>query len=394
MSAAPRCLVVGAGRIAGGFVSPLLRSTGWEVTLVTRNALVRDLVNANERVGVRIGTDTEDWVDGIRAVGVTGTEIESIAKGVDLFATSVGPSALDQAGRLLAPLVRRRLDATNAPVNIITFENHRQAPELLAAGLIDADPSLAAEIGRKLGIGGAAVWRAVSNRRLEADGVWFDCDDLDECYVDGRSLVSGAPPLGGEIPGISLVDTFEAWIVEKLWVFNAGHAAAAYLGWHAGCQTIDQAMAIDEIRDVVAGVVGDAQIGLEVYLAAMPGGPLLPHRRPEWILGRYADPLLADSVLRVGREPRRKLSAGDRLIGPALAAMAAGHVPVSLARAVSAALTYQPEGDRQASDLQFELELLGPEEVLAALAGLDATDELTRLIAERYAIDSTQRICP
>ncbi len=392
MSGSPRALVVGAGRIAGGYLAPLLAAAGWDITLACRNGVVRDAVNAAGGLGVRVATDSAVWIDGVHAVGLDKPALDWAARRADLIMTAVGPSSLGRVGRMLAPLVRRRLDATTAPLNIITFENHRRAPELLGAALIDEDASLAGEIGHRLGIGGAAVWRAVSTRTVEENGVWFHADELAECYVDRRSLVPGTPPLGGELPGITLVDSFEARIVEKLWVFNAGHAAAAYLGWHAGCDTMDQAMALDDIRQLVMEVVVDAQIGLETYLAATPGAPTIPRRSPDWILRRYADPALVDPVVRVGREPRRKLSPGDRLIGPAIAAMASGHTPGAIAIAIAAALAYHPEGDRQASDLQFELALLGPEEVLATLSGLDPTDELTRLIADRYRADALLRV--
>ena len=111
------------------------------------------------------------------------------------------------------------------------------------------------------------MWRAVSHREITPSGVRYDANSVDECYVDEASLVPGAP-LDGSIPGLALVRAFEDRIVEKLWVFNAGHAAAAYLGWHAGCETIDEAMAHQGIRATVSAVVREAQQALEAYLAA------------------------------------------------------------------------------------------------------------------------------
>ena len=69
--------------------------------------------------------------------------------------------------------------------------------------------------------------------------------------------------------------------------------------------------------------------------------------------------------MRVARDPRRKLAADDRLVGPAGACLAAGIRPETLARVIAAALAYGEEGDRQASDLRRELEFLEPEEVLS-----------------------------
>ena len=90
----------------------------------------------------------------------------------------------------------------------------------------------------------------------------------------------------------------------------------------------------------------------------------IPARRPSSILDLYADPSLDDTVVRVARDPRRKLAADDRLVGPAGACLAAGIRPETLARVIAAALAYGEEGDRQAS-LRRELEFLEPEEVLS-----------------------------
>src|SRR3712207_3411081 len=110
----------------------------------------------------------------------------------------------------------------------------------------------------------------------------------------------------------------------------------------------------------------------------------IPARSLNRILHSYADPRLEDSIVRVAREPRRKLAADDRLIGPGIACSAAGFRPLALVDAIAAALSYTEPTDPQATDLQREIELLGPEEVLARLANLDPQDELLRLVRHNY----------
>lgn len=382
---APRCVVIGAGRIAGGFVAPLLRGAGWDVTLACRNAAVLAALRASGGLWLRIGdAPDERWIGGIDAVALDDADLPRLVRQADLIATAVGPNQLTAVGHLLGPLLRARWEASDAPVNVITFENHRRGPELLAAGLLDASPELAGEIGSRLGIGGAAVWRAVSHRVVADDGLHFHGDDVEECYADAASLVAGVPPLEGVVPGLELVRAFDDRMVEKLWVFNGGHAAAAYLGWHAGCPTLGAAMGQPAIRSVVASVVGEAQRAFAAYLAMRPGSVPVPPRALDSILDRYADPLLSDPVARVGREPRRKLAAGDRLIGPAVAAMAAGFEPAALALASAAALAYAEPTDSQAADLQHELDLIGPAEVLGAVSMLEPCEELVGLICARH----------
>ena len=372
--------------MAGGFVAPLLRAAGWEVILICRNRAVREAIN--EGGGVWLGTGgnppRDRWIDGVRAVSPEDPILPRLAAGAALFATAVGPSALRSAGRSLAPLLRTRLEASGAPVNVITFENHRRAPELLIMSLVSVYAPFAGWIGRRLGIGGAAAWRAVSHRKVTDAGVRFDADGVDECHVDASSLVPGAAPLDGSIPGIGLVRSFDDRMVEKLWIFNAGHATAAYLGWHAGYATLDAAMGDAGIRAAVASVVDEAQQAFQPYLAARPGSVPIPSRPTGSILDRYADPALADPVVRVAREPRRKLAADDRFMGPAIACLAAGIRPLALSVASAAALAYGEPTDPQAVDLQRELDLLEPEEVLAAVGTLDPLDEFARLVGDCY----------
>lgn len=383
---APRCLILGAGRMAGGFVVPLLRAAGWETVLISRNRAVLEAINEGGGLWLRSGGDSskDRWIGGVSAVSLGDAGLARMAAGADLFATAVGPTSLRAAGRTLAPLLRARLEASSAPVNIITFENHRRAPELLASELMEACAPLAGWIGRRLGIGGSAVWRAISRRTVTEDGVRFDADAEDECYVDAASLVPGAAPLDGSIPGPGLVRSFDDRMVEKLWVFGAGHAAAAYLGWHAGYATVDAAMAHAGIHATVRAVVEEARAAFAAYLSARPGSVPIPPRPVDSILDRYADAALDDPVVRVAREPRRKLAADDRLMGPGAACLAAGIRPLALSAASAAALAYGEVTDPQAVDLQRELEFLEPEEVIAAVGMFDPRDELARLVGNHY----------
>jgi len=387
---APRCLLLGAGRLAGGYIAPLLAEAGWETVFVCRNREVMRAVNEAGGLWLRMVGEPEDrWIGGISAVAQEDERLPELADGADLIATAVGPSSLPDAGRTLAPLLIHRLRSSGAPVNVVTFENSRRGPELLAIGMVEEEPALAGEIGRRIGLGGAAAWRAVSGREITAEGVRFDANRQSECYVGIASLVRGLSPLDGSVPGLTLVRSFDDRIREKLWLFNAGHAAAAYLGWHVGCETLDVSMSRPHIRSLVEDVVEEASRAFEMYLHSRPGSEPIPPRSPETVIDLYSDPALRDPVVRVGREPRRKLGHDDRLVGPAVAAMAAGFRPVALAEAAAAALCYGEPTDPQAPDLQREIRLLGPEEVLATLGTLDIRDELTRLICARYRVRTT-----
>jgi mannitol-1-phosphate 5-dehydrogenase len=132
---APRCLLIGAGRMAGGFVAPLLRDAGWEVILVSRSRRVVETINEGGGLWVRKEADLpkDRWVGEVSAVPLWDPNLPHLAARADLLATAVGASALPDVGRTLAPLLRARLAVSEAPVNVITFENHRRASFWLLA---------------------------------------------------------------------------------------------------------------------------------------------------------------------------------------------------------------------------------------------------------------------
>ena len=112
--------------------------------------------------------------------------------------------------------------------------------------------------------------------------------------------------------GLLVSDDFPGCVRRKLFVFGAGHAAAAYLGALKGYH-------------FVHAVVRDPEIRREVLAALREGGAALgPTACSSWhpaaVLQRYGNAALGDTVARVGREPLRKLGVGERIVGPARAA--------------------------------------------------------------------------
>jgi mannitol-1-phosphate 5-dehydrogenase len=383
---APLCVVAGAGRLAAGYVAPLLADAGWRVVLIGRSAEVVNAVAASGGVTVCVvgAGGRRRWVGGVSAMGRLDPGLPDLVARADMVATSVGPGALGEVGGWLGPLLHGRLEARPEPLNVLTFENHRRAPELLAEGLLASTPSLAVEIGHRLGLVGAAAWQVVSRREVDPSGLTLHTDGVREAYLDGAAMIAGVAPLDGSLPGPEAVEPFDAFMAEKLWVFNGGHAAAAYLGALAGCATVDEAMGRPEIREEVRQVLLESAAALATRRGA---------QRPrdiDAILARYADPALADPISRVAREPRRKLAAGDRLVGPAVASRAAGVGPVALARTMAAALAYREPTDPQAVTLASEIDLVGPAEVLDLVSFLHPGDELSRLVCASYQ-DLTRR---
>ena len=79
----------------------------------------------------------------------------------------------------------------------------------------------------------------------------------------------------------------------------------------------------------------------------------------EDLMSRFANHLLGDTILRVGRDPLRKLAADDRLAGSLKFAASQGGNPAAIAMGLAAALLFDPVGDPSSREVQHRLEQEG-----------------------------------
>ena len=93
---------------------------------------------------------------------------------------------------------------------------------------------------------------------------------------------------------------------------------------------------------------------------------------------------IRDSVERVGRQPLRKLSAGDRLIKPLLGTLEYGLPHTNLVIGIAAAMHYRSEEDPQAQELAALIDEKGPQAALAQVSGLDANSDVVAEAVNAY----------
>jgi mannitol-1-phosphate 5-dehydrogenase len=369
-----KAVVIGTGRIGCGLIGQLLRSSGYDVAFVARNLQTLKCLNDARRYRVRlvIGTESKEIiVDGIRAVSAADVSCvaEEIAE-ADLIATAVGPTNLPG----IAPLIAAGLRLRSAPLNIIAFENlHNAGPYLrtLVANHLPPDFPMG-----QYGFSGAVVMRVVSRREIDLsknEPLIFVGDPPTTFVVEGNLLRHPLPA----VEGMVLTDNYTAWVQRKLFIFNAAHAICAYLGYLKGYHYIHAAIRDKEIRAAVFGAMVEAQRGIEASYGSKLAGDKTDLRQ---ILIRFENAALNDSVIRVGREPRRKLGVEDRLVGAARLAEKAGVCPEKLALGVAAALQFCDPADPMSVEFQSEIDQFGLDFVLGQTSGIDCRSSLGRLI--------------
>jgi mannitol-1-phosphate 5-dehydrogenase len=397
-----RVVIIGPGRIGCGYLAPLFQSAGCEVVLAARDEARAERIrrsghftvritappgangngngdtNGNgSKTGHRCGTEGRRLlVETPPVVSITSPDFVEAVATADLVCTAVGVGRIRSLGSALASGLAAR--PAGRPVDVWTVENGDCAPQL------EADVRAAAEADG-LVLTSVSFAGAIANVAV-ARGSWrtaprcpeFVGDSFRSLLVDERGLLTGVP----ELPDVRGTGSYLAHLHEKLYVFNAGHAICAYLGWLRRHGTIAEASADPSLRPLIAGSMLEARRAL---LAAHPSLGTDLHGRVAEVLARFGDGELADPIERVAREPIRKLASGDRLLGPAeLIRRRTGRLPKYFALAVAGALLYRNEDDEQSLELGAALARKGVMAVLESVCGLPPSHRFAKAVAARY----------
>jgi mannitol-1-phosphate 5-dehydrogenase len=370
-----KAVIIGLGKIGCGFAGERLSAAGYDLVFVGRGAMASALERSGGyRVRLTAGRGYEETaIAGVRCVASSDVEraADEIAT-ADLVAVSVGQRGLDEVAPLLAAGLARRA----APVNVLAFENMADAGPYL---LRKVEALLPAEAPRH-GFSGALVSRIVARRLGDpsrGQPVTFVGDTSGEFVVHGPSLAIPLPA----IPGLRLVDDYEAWVMKKLYTFSAGHATTAYLGALKGYHYLHTAIRDREIRARVLDAMEEGRRGLAARYGAEIAGD---QAELEAIVRRFENAAIDDPIERVARDPQRKLGCEDRLVGAARLAEKAGVRPRLLALAAAAALCFTCPGDPGACALQRQIDEGGPNAVLRHVAGLDPERGVGRMVVESF----------
>jgi mannitol-1-phosphate 5-dehydrogenase len=361
----------GAGNIGRGFVGLLLHRAGYQVVFVD---VVDELIDALNRTPSylvkEVGLESrEERVDNYRAINSRGDEPAAVAEiaSADIVTTAVGPTVLKFVAPVIAAGLRRRPDGA-APLAVMACENAINATNVLAEHIRAAVPE--------------DEWPAVAARAVFANTAVDrivpaqSTDGLDVTVETYFEWAIERPPFGGDepsIPDATWVGDLAPYIERKLFTVNTGHAATAYHGFVRGIKKLSDALADDTVRAAVTGVLDETR---QLLVAKHDFTAEAQQAYVDKILQRFANPYLPDTVDRVGRQPLRKLSRSERLIGPAAELAERGVRPQHLLATVEAALSFDVPDDPQSVELQQLLRTLTAAEATERICGLTPADTL------------------
>ncbi|KAJ7742841.1 mannitol-1-phosphate 5-dehydrogenase [Mycena metata] len=400
MSVKPRAIHFGAGNIGRGFIAPLLSQSGYHVVFTDVDKDLIDTINDEKAYGVHIldtangGDDGEKEVQEIIHVkGVLSTGSDLIREiehpKLKLITTAVGLPILDKIAPALAKGIKARRAAGGGTINIIACENAigatRQLAEKVRKLLDGEDADWAAQ---HVGFADCSVDRIVPPFNPDERGADSELDvgveEFFEWVVEGPALKGERDgKLDVPIKGMTLTDNLAAYNERKLFTLNAGHAITAYLGHLKGLRTVDQSIADAEIAAVVRGALhGEAGKALcrKHKFEEKKHGEYI-----EKIIARFENAAVKDDVVRVGRQPLRKLGRGDRLVGPARMCVEYGIEVRHLPRGIAAALLYHNEEDEQSVEMRTAIEEKGLEQYVVELTGFEEGSDVHKEILKAYA---------
>jgi mannitol-1-phosphate 5-dehydrogenase len=362
----------GAGNIGRGFVGLILHRAGYQVVFADVVDELIDALNATPSYRVReVGLESgEEVVENYRAVNSRHDEPAVVAEiaAADIVTTAVGPTVLKFVAPVIAAGLLGRAGGA-APLAVMACENAINATDVLAGHIRSAVPEAEwPAVAAKAVFANTAVDRIVPAQAADA-GLDVTVETYFEWAIE-------RPPFGGDepsIPDATWVDDLAPYIERKLFTVNTGHATTAYHGFARGIKKLSDALADDAVRSAVEGVLGETK---RLLVAKHDFSDEAQQAYVDKILQRFANPYLPDTVDRVGRQPLRKLSRNERLIGPAAELAERGVRPQHLLATVEAALSFDVPDDPESVELQRLLRTLPAAEATERICGLTPADPL------------------
>jgi mannitol-1-phosphate 5-dehydrogenase len=368
----------GAGNIGRSLVGQLFSLAGYEVVFVDAVDVIVDALNERGEYEVVVkdtlppGRPDRILVRNVRALHAS--QVDAVADAVaeaELVATAVGPAVLPK----IAPTLARGLQRRDQPVSIILCENLRSAAGQMRQWLAEHLPP-DFDIEQRAGLVETSIGKMVPIMPEEVtkqDPLIIWAEAYNQIIAD-RAGFLGQPP---DVAGLVLKDNFAAYVDRKLFIHNLGHAAAAYFGHLAGKVSIWQCVEEEEIRSRArAAMWASAEALIRKYPGEFDTANQTEH--VDDLLRRFGNKALNDSVYRVGRDLHRKLSPEDRCIGALRLVESCGGDTEPILRTIAAALCFRAVDEHGRTfpadaELHQALEQHGPEHVLNALCGMDAS---------------------
>lgn len=355
----------GAGNIGRGFIGQLLHDSLYEIVFVEVDEKVVDSINKTNSYKMYIidEDNKEILINNVSALSPITNEdkiIEKIAN-ADLITTSVCVDNFNKIAGTLAKGLKKRLEENKDPVDILACENafyaSSQLKDILLTKIDEEDLEKVAIFSN------VAVDRIALCEEENGVKIPYVQNSFELVIEDGKLSKNHQ-----KIQGADYVADLNMYLERKLYVFNCGHAAAAYIGFNQNLKTIYETLQVPANYQLVKNTMLESSRAMtckySFTMAEM-------EEYIEKILKRISHEALQDEVIRVGRSPIRKLSKTDRLVGPMELCLFYGLPANHLMKIIALGYNFTDETDPQAIEVQNYIRQYGIKKSIEHFSGID-----------------------
>ncbi len=382
-----KALMYGAGNIGRGFIGQLFHMSGYEISFIDVNMAVIDKLNTENQYPIYI-TDGDDYREYLvtNVHGVNGRDNEAIATAMaeaDIMATAVGVNILKFIAAPFALGVRRRKElGIDKPLNVIICENMIEADKyfanLVKENLNDEEKEY---FDSHIALVEPSIGRMVPATPKEI----AEKNPLAVCVEPYCELPVDKDAFKGEIPEIKNMvpfAPFSFFIRRKLFMHNMSHALTAYFGALKGYTYIWEAILDPEIKELASNALLESSKALNLEY----GVPMEELKAfSDNLLERFENKLLGDTIERVGKDTKRKLSVNDRFVGAALLCEKLGFIPTYILAGLSAGLFFDFAGDDASIEVSTDAKTNGVFHALETYSEISKDSKIANIVNEYYA---------
>lgn len=362
-----QALHFGAGKIGRGFIGAQLVKSGYKLLFADVNQPLIDQLNAQGGYRVHIAEKEPKYEDicGIEAAHIDSERVIEQIISADIITTAVSMRVLPAVvPTIVRGLIARAASANSSSVNIICCENGVRATSQLKALLFaELDQHMRQWCDRYVGFADSAVDRIVPEIET-GSGVDVAVERYFEWCIDATTIIGEQPP----ILGVTYTDNLDACIERKLFTLNTAHCATAYLGALRGYKYIHEAICDPAVRSVVVRL---AEQSSQALIAKFGLDRQSQVRYISTILHRFENDSLRDTVARVARDPKRKLSAPLYFAYPATLAIKYALATDAFEEVVAAALCFRSADDPQSQEIAKYIARSGVRSTVEQLTGIN-----------------------
>lgn len=381
----------GAGKIGRGFIAELLHDSGYEIVFADVVQDMVDRINKTHAYSLfRIEHDYEEKeitnVSAFSSLNQQDEIIEAVWE-AEVVTTSVMATNLPKIAPLLAKGLRKRYETGREKLTVMACENAIMGTDILKKAMADTGIMTEEELDA------AGVYPNTAVDRIVFDGVHGGKEGIEigeayELAIERNKLID---PEKEPIAGAEYVDDLEMVLQRKIYMINCGHALSGYIGQVHGYEIVQDALRDPVIQADVTAAVMESAAALEKKYGYTHEE--LEKYMNHMMLKRFLTPGLADPIVRVSREPVRKLSPDDRIMGPAYQCEKYGLDNHHLLKGAAHVLKYQNEEDAQAVELQSFIAENGVEAAIVKYTRAEKGSRIFNVILEEYKKLDEKNIC-